>query len=536
VRPRTRRVAWGAVAVALILSAEAAGQDRAGTFVLRSGPDTIALERFRWEGQTLHSESVIRMAQARIGFEMLVTNRGVDRLTNRAWSLADSAGAVPRQEARFTFPGDSAIVEIINAGRPPVIQRLATRGGAIPYVNPSTAVLEVVIARAAASAETPTKIPVFATAGGQTFDAVVTRVGTDSVVVSFPSGDMRLAVDGQGRVTGGRIPAQNLVIERIGRMDASAFASEKPDYSAPAGAPYLAIDVSVLTPMGHRLAGTLTVPKSASPANRVPAVVTITGSGSQDRDEYLPIVKGFRPFRQIADSLGRRGIAVLRMDDRGNGGSGGDPVTSTSADFADDIRAGLAFLRTRSEIDGARLGLVGHSEGGLIAPMVAATDADLKGIALLAGPSRPGRGILEFQLRNNFRNDTSQSVAARDSMIAKVPAIVDSMAKASPWMRFFFTHDPSAVARTVKTPVLILQGATDLQVTADQAAELEAAFRAGGNRDVTTRVFPEMNHLFIHDPVGVPSGYTKLKGNAIESAVLGALVDWFVKRLGRPTT
>ncbi len=532
-----KRTLWLAAAVALGSSVSALAQGRNGTFILRSGTDTVVLERFRWEGRTLHSENVIRMAQARVGFDLTLSGQlGFERLVNQYWSLADSAGAAPRQEARFTFPGDSVIVEIINIGKPTVTQRLGSKAGAVPYINPSTSVIELVVARALASGQSPAKVPVFAVAGGQTFDAIVTRVGSDSVVVVLNGGEMRFAVDGQARIKGGRVPAQNISIERVNEVAASAFASEVPDYSAPRGAPYRAIEVMVPTPMGHRLAGTLTIPKTASASNRVPAVVTITGSGSQDRDEYLPIVKGFRPFRQIADSLGRRGVAVLRMDDRGNGGSGGIAPGSTSADFADDIRAGLAFLRARPEIDGTRLGLVGHSEGGLIAPMVAATDPELKGVVLLAGPSRPGRGILEFQLRNNFRRDTSQTQAKRDSMIAGVPAMVDSMGKSDAWLGFFLSYDPGATARRVKTPILILQGATDQQVTADQAPELEAAFKAAGNGDVTVRVFPEMNHLFIHDPSGVPSGYTQLKRTSVEPDVIGALVDWFVKHLVRPAT
>ena len=153
--------------------------------------------------------------------------------------------------------------------------------------------------------------------------------------------------------------------------------AEKPDYSAPAGAPYTAIEVSIPTPMGHIMAGTLTLPKRASRQRRVGAVVTITGSGPEERDEYIGL-EGYRPFRQFADSLGRRGIAVLRMDDRGVGTSTGKQKGATSADFAEDIRAGLAYLRTRPEIDPRRLAVLGHSEGAIIAPLVAEKEPDLR--------------------------------------------------------------------------------------------------------------------------------------------------------------
>jgi uncharacterized protein len=169
----------------------------------------------------------------------------------------------------------------------------------------------------------------------------------------------------------------------------------KPDYSAPADAPYIAEEVVVKTPAGHTLAGTLTLPKGASRAQPVSAIVTVTGSGPQDRDENIGL-QGFRPFRQIADLLARRGIAVLRMDDRGTGASGGTFKGSTSADFAEDVRAGLAYLRTRPEIRADRLGVLGHSEGALIAPMVAEKEPTLRAIVLLAGIAQPGRSALHF--------------------------------------------------------------------------------------------------------------------------------------------
>ncbi|MCA9261512.1 MAG: alpha/beta hydrolase, partial [Planctomycetales bacterium] len=162
----------------------------------------------------------------------------------------------------------------------------------------------------------------------------------------------------------------------------------KPDYSAPADAPYTAEDVTVKQPAGFMLAGTLTLPKGANEANPVPAVVTITGTGPQDRDEYLGL-DDYRPFREIADALGRRGIAVLRMDDRGTGESGGTFQGSTSAEFGDDARAGLAYLRTRPEIRTDRLGILGHSEGAVIAPMVAEQEPTLRAIVLLAGVADP---------------------------------------------------------------------------------------------------------------------------------------------------
>ena len=261
-------------------------------------------------------------------------------------------------------------------------------------------------------------------------------------------------------------------------------------------------------------------------------MVTITGSGPEDRDEAIPPVKGYRPFREVADALGRRGIAVLRMDDRGFGESEGVFTTATSQDFADDIRAGLAFLRGRSDIDGKRLALLGHSEGGLIAPMVAATDPGLKGIVLLAGPGYTGRKILEYQ--NRFSIDqTPQSDAqrARDSTMTGGTATPRFHRTTKGWLGFFLTHDPIATAAKVRTPVLILQGATDRQVTADQAPVLEKAFRDGGNKDVTLRLYPATNHLFLPDPDGNPAAYSSLTITSIRPEVLQEIVDWLTRRL-----
>jgi len=307
-----------------------------------------------------------------------------------------------------------------------------------------------------------------------------------------------------------------------------------PPYAAPSGAPYSAIDVRIPTSMGHTLAGTLTLPRGASGARPVAAVITISGTGPQDRDEDMRSIglAGYRIFGVFADSLGRRGIAVLRMDDRGTGASGGVFRGATSADFADDIRAALAYLRTRPEIDPQRLALLGHSEGAIIAPMIARTES-LGGIVLLAGAAELGRGILEFQLANLMRRDTTLRGPRLDSALAKIPAMVDSLRQNDPYMRYITDHDPSATASHVRTPVLILNGGTDQQVVPDHAPRLARAFIDGGNLDVTMRVFPNLNHLFLRDPDGHPLGYARLDPN-VEPEVVRVAVDWLVRRLGAP--
>jgi uncharacterized protein len=289
--------------------------------------------------------------------------------------------------------------------------------------------------------------------------------------------------------------------------------------------------VAVKTLAGHTLAGTLTLPKGASVKNPVSAIVTITGSGPQDRDENIGL-PGFQPFRQIADALGRRGIAVLRMDDRGTGASGGTFKGATSADFAEDVRAGLAYLRTRPEIRSDRLGVLGHSEGAIIAPMVAEKEPTLRAIVLLAGIAQPGRGTLYFQIKNQIEHNTQLTAEARASQIADIPKQIDRMTAADPWMKFFLTYDPASTMRKVKTPVLILTGSRDQQAAPEQVPLMEATFKEGGNKDVTARVVPDVNHLFVQDTDGFPGNYAKLPPPIMMRAdVLTMIGDWLAQRL-----
>lgn len=305
----------------------------------------------------------------------------------------------------------------------------------------------------------------------------------------------------------------------------------KPDYSAPLDAPYTAENVLVKTPIGHTLAGTLTLPKSASSKKPVGAIVMVTGSGQQNRDSEIGL-EGYRPFRKIADSLARHGIATLRMDDRGTGESGGTFKGSTSADFAEDTRAGLAFLRARSEIRADRLGVLGHSEGAVITPMVAEKETGLRAIVLLAGVADPARSALHFQIKNIYDHNTSLTTEKRNELIAGIPARIDRMMAADPWMKFFLTYDPAATMRRVKTPVLILTGSNDKQAAPEQVVLMEAAFKAGGNKDVTARVLSGLNHLFVQDADGFAGNYSKLPPPVtMRSDVLVIIIDWLAKRL-----
>ena len=521
---RTRT--W-AVVSALLLTPASRAAAQGDMLVLTRGTDTIAVERLRRTTTRLDGELVIRPARARFSYALTMAPDGrAMKLENHYRSADADIASTPLQSAVLLFVGDSVFVDITAGTGAVTTQRLGSKAGALPYLNPSFAMLEPVIARMQAARADSLSIPFFFVQGGQTLTVACKRIGPDSVLVVFaPGQEARLAVDREGRITGGAIPSQGMTISR-GTATGAAFFVPKPDYSAPAGAPYVAEPVSVKTPMGHTLAGTLTLPKGKGP---FPAIVTITGSGSQDRDEEISLVKGFRPFRQIADTLSRMGIAVLRMDDRGFGESGGNATTSTSADFAKDIEAGLAWLRARPDIDSKRLGLIGHSEGGLIAPMVAADDPSLRVIVLMAGPAQTGRQIITFQNRYAIEHSPTIRPEARDSALKGAMQSVDSMA--GPWLKFFLDYDPIPTAKRVKVSTLILQGATDQQVTAEQARTLEAAFRAGGNTDVTVKVFPDANHLFVQDPSGNPSGYMALPSGQIRGDVITALTEWLAKKL-----
>jgi len=174
--------------------------------------------------------------------------------------------------------------------------------------------------------------------------------------------------------------------------------------------------------------------------------------------------------------------------------------------------------------------LIGHSEGGIIAPLVAWTDPSLKGIVLLAGAAQPGMDIMRAQNRYNIQTDTAIPATKRDSAMKAREVMLNAAVSSQPWTRYFATYDPATTARKVRTPVLILQGGNDRQVSPDQAEMLEATFRSGGNKDVTTRVFPGLNHLFLTDASGSGSGYASLPSKQVGPDVLGAIADWIATR------
>lgn len=536
------RTAWLAMSIAAAvlatfaclspLHAQAGSAGTAG-FLLRRGADTLSVERFSLTNGMLEGRILARKRIPILYRAAVNANATIDRLELEALQPGAPEEASPRQHLVALFRGDSLIIQT-RAGDSTKVERIATQAGALPYHPqlPMLSLLEQIVRRARVLGGEMVQVPVFLMgSGSQTVAANIEFRGADSARVTLGSIDARLAVDREGRILGGRAQGEQ-IIERVQAVPDRAFATQVPDYSAPAGAPYTAEEVRIKTAAGHTLVGTLTVPKHAT--GPVPVVVTITGSSRQDRDHNSAYGGPYRIFRQVADTLGRRGIAVLRLDDRGVGESTGNFESATTADRADDIRAGLAYLRSRREINGRRLGLVGLSEGGVIAPMIAATDPTLNGIVLMAAPASTGRKILEYQGRYNIQQNEAIRPEQRDSVYEAEAAKLEARLDEEPWLRFFLSYDPLQTARRVrKVPVLILQGTTDRNVPPDDAQELAQAFRRAGNRDVTVRMFEGVNHIFLRDPDGNPKRYESLPSFEVGPQVLGAIADWTAAHLKR---
>jgi dienelactone hydrolase len=295
--------------------------------------------------------------------------------------------------------------------------------------------------------------------------------------------------------------------------------------AAAAAVPSTEVEVEVPGPAA-RLAGTLTTPAARRPP--FPAVVTLTGSGAHYRDGNRTPDHPYRPFRQIADRLARCGIAALRVDDRGAGGSEGSADAATAEDTAADARAALSFLRHRPEIDGRRLVLIGHSYGGEIAPMVAAEEPTVAAVVLLAGPAHTFRETMRYQNGYRIENDPAIAPESRSAALEDAMRQQDANVKASTeaWRRSIQDRDPLPTARRLRMPVLILQGTTDRAVPPEDAAVLERAIREGGNARVTRRLFPGVNHHFQRDAIGAREGYDRLPTQDLAPEVLDTLCSW----------
>jgi len=380
------------------------------------------------------------------------------------------------------------------------------------------------------------------------------------------------AIDEGGRTASGTLTqaGQTFPVTFTKQTDEEAAADtpKRPQMPQPPF-PYEAREVKFRNEIdGIDIAGTLTIPAGAGP---FPAVVMITGSGPQDRDESL---MGHKPFWVIADHLSRNGIAVLRCDDRGIGGTGGNVMQATSENFALDALAGVAHLKTIDRVDGAWIGMMGHSEGGIVAPLAAVQSKDVAFIVLLAGTGLPGEEILRLQTRllmaatGLFSDERLDEMAEKHAALTKAimsdapqdeqmeamkalmrvqlgqdDAAMDENAMGlaamqqiaqmrSPWFRFFLSHDPRPALRKVACPVLALNGSLDLQVPAEEdLAEIGKALTEAGNRDFTITKLEGLNHLFQHATTGSPAEYMTIE-ETIAPEVLDLITKWIQQRFG----
>jgi pimeloyl-ACP methyl ester carboxylesterase len=379
----------------------------------------------------------------------------------------------------------------------------------------------------------------------------------------------------------------DLVLERRAEPELFETLSLRRPQTPKAPFPYRSEDVKFENKAADlTLAGTLTLPEGAGP---FPAAILISGSGPLDRDETLA---GHKPFLVLADHLTRAGIAVLRFDDRGVGQSTGDHASATTADFTTDALAAFAYLRGRPEIAVAKIGMIGHSEGGLIAPLAAVQEPTVGWIVLLAGPGVNGeqimysqgqkillaeggqpyqlaqqrilqetlfqlvksnsgkvdRKLLAQQALEQITNqlvelkqasessitpstDPAEDPTSEHSQIALKQLIIANLqAMDSPWFKFFAAHEPGPVLEQVKCPVLALNGSKDTQVIADlNLTAIREALTASGNQQFKLLELPNLNHLFQTCETGAISEYAKIE-ETISPEVLNILVKWISER------
>ncbi len=313
---------------------------------------------------------------------------------------------------------------------------------------------------------------------------------------------------------------------------------------------------------GITLAGTLTLP---SDKGKHPVVVLISGSGAQDRNQEI---MGHKPFLVIADYLTRNGIGVLRFDDRGTAQSGGDFDSATSENFANDVEAAVEYLLSRNDIDKKKVGLIGHSEGGIIAPIVAERNKKVSFIVLLAGTGVRGDELLMKQTRtiakasgvpdeildqtgkinrafydiilksddDNWKDNVNEfldSYTKNNSLLEGITEAHVEQLKTSmlaqfekPWVRYFIKHDPATVLRKLKTPVLALNGSLDLQVSAkENLSAIEEALKQAKNKKYKIVELEGLNHLFQETTTGLPTEYGQIE-QTFSPRALEEMLKW----------
>jgi len=294
-----------------------------------------------------------------------------------------------------------------------------------------------------------------------------------------------------------------------------------------------------------KLAGTVTIPQDGKKQH--PAVIIISGSGPQDRNGVTPELKFSVQYKSLAHALSNAGILVLRYDERGVGESEGDFETATLSDFVSDVKAGIGYLKQRSDVDETRICLIGHSEGGIIAPMIASEDPTIKAIVLMAGTAKPLDQVITEQQeyilsKQHIPEETKRKlIQDQKDFFAWVRGEKEwdeeklkqlgSLVNRKQWLLEHFQHDPLQTIKKVKCKVLILQGGKDRQVFEKHAHLLDQALQESGNQNHLLKIFPDLDHLFCRtEGEGDYAEYADTE-RPLDPEFLDFLTDWLKKEL-----
>lgn len=561
-------------------AAPAAAQDAAGCWIGRDGEATVLLELERsggeWDGR-------------------------IHRLTATAASFPLSSAEVDGTAVRLTFPWRES-------GEATTLTGQLSGDSLTGSARAASGEARVALARIDPASDAPARELVGYWSGGlEQGGAVVLRLAVevggapcgqvvasldspDQGVTDIPIAGMRLAGDSvrfevprvggafRGTLDPGHTALRGIWTQGPGTLPMSltrgdsALVWRRPQHPAPPF-PYEAAEVTYRNPAdGTTLAGTLTLPPGDGP---FPAALLLTGSGAQDRDETL---MGHKPFLVIADHLTRHGIAVLRVDDRGVGGSSGNVMETTIPDNVADAAAGVEFLRSHPRVDPARVGLIGHSEGGWVAPALAARSDDVAFVVMLAGPATSPYDLLLAQSRAMLEAsgealvgeqvaltgrildvlraepDNQRAIAAMrevgrewlealpsgdgDSLRARLETpearaqFEQSLViQTTPWFRGLLAHDPLPSLEGLQVPVLALFGELDLQVPHIESVPVLERIWAD-HPDATVRVLPGLNHLFQHAETGLVAEYSRIEETFAPEA-LELIGEWITQRFAR---
>lgn len=520
-----------------LLGAQGAQLPERRAFALLTGSgDTVMVERWVRSGD--RSEALLTM-HGRPWYRFLADQdpeSGAERLVATAYSPARPAGSAPLSSREIVIVGDSAMVRDAATGE--VLRQFEVARGTSALFPASLALLQRLVRRAEREGDIwyngqfTTPVLVIGAEGPVTDTLAFYARGVDSLRAYVAQQQVDIALDDAGLISGASPSSAWLGLRYVRLPDAEADApwpSEITDYTPPPGAPYTALEVRLTERNGSWLGGTFTVPLDRG--REIPAVLFLSGSGAQDRDGR--IMSGYRPFHELADALARRGIASLRLDDRGVGASSGSYDGFMLDALVRDAVQALRWLRARPEVDAARVGVIGHSEGAMVA-LRAARQVELDALVLLGAPASTGDKVVAWQQRYGAERLVRDSTDARrtvliDSLVREARRLTDQLAETSQSFRTFVRHDPAADARRLRVAALVVHGGTDRQVPPGDEVRLAEALGSRG-APVIIHQLPDVNHLLLADPVGDPGLYLTVPDRRLAPGVKDLVVDWLARR------